>query len=159
MTTPTWPELLTRLVARDDLTGAQTSWAMDQVMAGEVSPARLAGFLVALRCKGETVAELTALADTMLGHSLRFEVPGRTVDLVGTGGDRANTVNISTMAALVVAGDGTTVVQHGNRASSSPSRRIVLAAGLVLVGVFAGVSLAYRAGYRINPTPSVPACI
>jgi anthranilate phosphoribosyltransferase len=121
MTTPTWPELLTRLVARDDLTGAQTSWAMDQVMAGEVSPARLAGFLVALRCKGETVAELTALADTMLEHSLRFEVPGRTVDLVGTGGDRAHTVNISTMAALVVAGTGTTVVKHGNRASSSAS--------------------------------------
>ena len=121
MTTPTWPELLSRLVARDDLTGAQTSWAMDQVMAGEVSPARLAGFLVALRCKGETVAELTALADTMLGHSLRFEVPGRTVDLVGTGGDRANTVNISTMAALVVAGTGTIVVKHGNRASSSAS--------------------------------------
>lgn len=119
MTTPTWPELLTALVAREDLTRVQTSWAMDQVMSGEVSPARLAGFLVALRCKGETVGELTALADTMLEHALRFEVPGRTVDLVGTGGDRAHTVNISTMAALVVAGTGTIVVKHGNRASSS----------------------------------------
>jgi len=121
MTTPTWPELLTALVAREDLTQEQTSWAMDQVMVGEVSPARLAGFLVALRSKGETVAELTALADTMLEHALRFEVPGRTVDLVGTGGDRAHTVNISTMAALVAAGTGTTVVKHGNRAASSSS--------------------------------------
>ena len=121
MTTPTWSELLSALVAREDLTGEQTSWAMDQVMAGEVSPARLAGFLVALRVKGETVAELTALADTMLAHAVRFEVPGRTVDLVGTGGDRAHTVNISTMAALVVAGTGTTVVKHGNRAASSSS--------------------------------------
>jgi anthranilate phosphoribosyltransferase len=121
MTAPSWPELLTALVARDDLSRHQTSWAMDQMMAGEVSPARLAGFLVALRAKGETVVELTALADTMLEHAVRFEVPGRTVDLVGTGGDRAHTVNISTMAALVVAGTGTTVVKHGNRAASSSS--------------------------------------
>ncbi|RYV50315.1 anthranilate phosphoribosyltransferase [Pengzhenrongella frigida] len=121
MTETTWPELLTCLVGRQDLSERQTSWAMDQVMAGEVPPARLAGFLVALRCKGETVEELTALSDTMLAHSLRFAVPGRTVDLVGTGGDRAHTVNISTMAALVVAGTGTTVVKHGNRASSSSS--------------------------------------
>ncbi|QTE28375.1 anthranilate phosphoribosyltransferase [Pengzhenrongella sicca] len=118
---PTWPELLSTLVAREDLSAAQTAWAMDQVMAGEVDPARLAGFLVALRAKGETVTELTALADMMLEHAVRFAVPGRTVDLVGTGGDRAHTVNISTMAALVVAGTGTTVVKHGNRASSSSS--------------------------------------
>ena len=121
MTDMTWPELLTRLVAREDLSERQTSWAMDEIMSGEVPPARLAGFLVALRCKGETVEELTALANTMLAHSVRFSVPGRTVDLVGTGGDRAHTVNISTMAALVVAGTGTTVVKHGNRASSSSS--------------------------------------
>lgn len=119
--TATWPGLLTALVAGQELTADQTSWAMDQVMAGEVSPARLAGFLVALRAKGETVGELTALADTMLEHAVRFTVPGRTVDLVGTGGDRAHTVNISTMAALVVAGTGTTVVKHGNRAASSSS--------------------------------------
>jgi anthranilate phosphoribosyltransferase len=112
---------LSALVVGQDLTRTQTSWAMDQIMAGEVPPATLAGFLVGLRCKGETVAELTALADTMLAHALRFEVPGRTVDLVGTGGDRAHTVNISTMGALVVAGTGTRVVKHGNRAASSSS--------------------------------------
>lgn len=119
--TTTWPDLLSALVAREDLSADQTAWAMNQVMSGEVSPARLAGFLVALRAKGETVGELTALANTMLEHAVRFTVPGRTVDLVGTGGDRAHTVNISTMAALVVAGTGTTVVKHGNRAASSSS--------------------------------------
>jgi len=116
-----WPELFTTLVEGRDLTAAEASWAMDQVMAGDVSTARLAAFLIALRAKGETVAELTGLADTMLAHALRFEVPGRTVDLVGTGGDRARTVNISTMAAIVVAGTGTRVVKHGNRAASSAS--------------------------------------
>jgi len=121
MTAPTWSGLLTGLVAGRDLTAAETAWAMGEVMTGSASPARLAGFLVALRSKGETVEELTALADTMLEHAVRIQVPGRTVDLVGTGGDRAHTVNISTMAALVVAGTGTTVVKHGNRASSSSS--------------------------------------
>ncbi|WNB84463.1 anthranilate phosphoribosyltransferase [Cellulomonas sp. ATA003] len=121
MTAPTWSGLLTGLVSGRDLTSEETSWAMGEVMAGSASPARLAAFLVALRGKGETVGELTALADTMLEHALRIEVPGRTVDLVGTGGDRAHTVNISTMAALVVAGTGTTVVKHGNRAASSSS--------------------------------------
>jgi anthranilate phosphoribosyltransferase len=121
MTSPTWSDLLTTLVRREDLSAEQTAWAMGEVMSGTASPARLAGFLVALRSKGETVAELTALADTMLEHAVRIEVPGRTVDVVGTGGDRAHTVNISTMAALVVAGTGTTVVKHGNRASSSSS--------------------------------------
>ncbi|GAA2722768.1 anthranilate phosphoribosyltransferase [Cellulomonas aerilata] len=121
MTPPTWSGILAGLVAGQDLTAEETSWAMAEVMTGSASPARLAGFLVALRAKGETVEELTALADTMLAHAVRIEVPGRTVDLVGTGGDRAHTVNISTMAALVVAGTGTTVVKHGNRASSSSS--------------------------------------
>ncbi len=121
MTSPTWSDVLTTLVRREDLTADQVAWAMGEVMTGTASPARLAGFLVALRAKGETVEELTALADTMLAHAVRIEVPGRTVDLVGTGGDRAHTVNISTMAALVVAGTGTTVVKHGNRASSSSS--------------------------------------
>jgi anthranilate phosphoribosyltransferase len=121
MTSPTWSGILTGLVQGQDLTAAETSWAMAEVMTGSASPARLAGFLVALHAKGETVEELTALANTMLEHAVRIEVPGRTVDLVGTGGDRAHTVNISTMAALVVAGTGTTVVKHGNRAASSSS--------------------------------------
>ncbi|MCC2319933.1 anthranilate phosphoribosyltransferase [Cellulomonas xiejunii] len=115
----TWPDLLTSLVRGQDLDSARTAWAMDQIMSGEASPSQVAGFLVALRAKGETVAELAGLADMMLTHAHRFEVPGRAVDIVGTGGDRLHTVNISTMAALVIAGTGLTVVKHGNRAASS----------------------------------------
>lgn len=117
----TWPDLLTGLVARQDLTAEQTSWAMDEIMRGEASPVQIAGFLVGLRAKGETVEELIGLAETMLAHAHRIEVPGRTVDIVGTGGDRAHTVNISTMASLVIAGTGLRVVKHGNRAASSSS--------------------------------------
>jgi anthranilate phosphoribosyltransferase len=120
-TAVTWSDLLTALVEREDLTETQTSWAMDEIMTGEASPARIAGFLTALRAKGETVTELTALADRMLAHALRFEVPGRAVDIVGTGGDRAHTVNVSTMASVVIAGTGVRVVKHGNRAASSSS--------------------------------------
>jgi len=118
---PTWPGLLSELIAGHDLTARDTAWAMDAVMTGEVSPARLAAFLVALRAKGETVQELTGLADTMLAHARRFTVPGPSVDIVGSGGDRAHTVNISTMAAVVVAAAGVKVVKHGNRAASSSS--------------------------------------
>jgi anthranilate phosphoribosyltransferase len=118
---PTWPSLLRGLLAGQDLDAAQTRWAMDQVMEGEATPVQLAGFLVALRAKGETVDELTGLADAMLAHALRIEVPGPAVDVVGTGGDLKHTVNISTMAALVVAGAGVRVVKHGNRAATSSS--------------------------------------
>ena len=94
---PTWPVLLRSLLAGTDLDADQTRWAMGQVMAGEASPAQLAGFLVALRAKGETVTELTALAEEMLEHARLIEVPGRSLDIVGTGGDLMHTVNISTM--------------------------------------------------------------
>jgi anthranilate phosphoribosyltransferase len=116
-----WPQVLTPLIAGADLTREQAAWAMGEIMRGEAPESCTAGFLVALRAKGETVEELTGLADEMLAHAQRFTVPGRSVDIVGTGGDRAHTVNISTMASLVIAGAGVTVVKHGNRAASSSS--------------------------------------
>ena len=94
---------------------------MTEVMTGEATPVQLAGFLVALRAKGETVAELRALADVMLEHANRIDVPGPSIDVVGTGGDRMHSVNISTMASIVVAATGLRVVKHGNRAASSRS--------------------------------------
>jgi anthranilate phosphoribosyltransferase len=114
-----WPHLITELIAGRDLTADDTAWAMQQTMLGEATPVQLAGFLVALRAKGETVDELRGLVAAMLEHAVRIDVPGPTVDIVGTGGDRAHTVNISTMASLVVAGAGRRVVKHGNRAASS----------------------------------------
>lgn len=94
---------------------------MQTIMAGEATPAQIAGFLVALRSKGETVEELAGLVDTMVSKANPISVSGEKLDIVGTGGDQLNTVNISTMSALVAAGAGAKVVKHGNRASSSSS--------------------------------------
>ncbi|MET7638815.1 anthranilate phosphoribosyltransferase [Streptomyces sp. NPDC005438] len=116
-----WPDLLGALLAGRDLSAEDTAWAMDRVMSGEATGAQIAGFAVALRAKGETVEEITGLVRTMYEHASTIEVPGPAVDIVGTGGDRARTVNISTMSAIVVAGTGATVVKHGNRAASSAS--------------------------------------
>jgi len=116
---PTWPGLLSTLLAGTDLTAADTAWAMEQVMSGEATPVQVAGFAVALRAKGEAPDEITGLVRAMLGVAARFTVEGPAVDTCGTGGDRANTVNISTMSAMVVAGTGARVVKHGNRSASS----------------------------------------
>jgi anthranilate phosphoribosyltransferase len=106
-------------LAGADLGAADTAWVMGEVMAGEATPVQLAGFLVALRAKGETSAEVAGLVDVMLTEAAEVVVTGRVVDTCGTGGDRSNTVNVSTMAALVVAGAGVPVVKHGNRAATS----------------------------------------
>jgi len=115
----TWPSLLTTLLHGDSLPSEDTAWAMDTIMAGEASPAQVAGFAVALRAKGETAPEVAGLVTAMLANAAPLEIAGPIVDTCGTGGDRAHTVNISTMAAVVVAGTGATVVKHGNRAASS----------------------------------------
>lgn len=115
----TWPALLNALLDGDSLTSEETAWAMNTIMAGEATDAQIAGFAVAMRAKGETVAEVSGLADGMMDNATPVDVPGRIADLVGTGGDRAHTVNISTMAAVVAAASGVRVVKHGNRAASS----------------------------------------
>ncbi|KAB2370705.1 anthranilate phosphoribosyltransferase [Actinomadura montaniterrae] len=115
----TWPALLNALLDGDSLTSEETAWAMNTIMAGEATDAQIAGFAVAMRAKGETVAEVSGLADGMMDNATPVDVPGRIADLVGTGGDRAHTVNISTMAAVVAAAAGVRVVKHGNRAASS----------------------------------------
>jgi anthranilate phosphoribosyltransferase len=117
----TWSALLGSLVAGTNLAGADTEWAMNQIMTGTATAAQMAGFAVALRAKGETAAEIGGMAASMLAHAKQITVPGRAVDVVGTGGDLAGTVNISTMAAIVTAGAGIPVVKHGGRAASSKS--------------------------------------
>ncbi|WP_033295562.1 anthranilate phosphoribosyltransferase [Amycolatopsis jejuensis] len=121
MSQHTWPALLTRLIAREDLSAEDTAWAMDQIMSGAATPAQIGGFALGLRAKGETPEEISGLADAMLAHSRRIELRRPAVDLVGTGGDRSNSVNISTMATIVTAAAGTPVAKHGNRSASSKS--------------------------------------
>jgi anthranilate phosphoribosyltransferase len=115
----TWPDLLSALVAGHDLDRTAATWAMSQILSGEATDIQIAGFLVALRSKGETVEEIGALAETMIRFATPIEVPKPSVDIVGSGGDRSNTVNISSMAAVVAAAAGARVVKHGNRSASS----------------------------------------
>ena len=114
-----WSEVLGALVQRQDLTGEQTRWAMGEILAEAASPAQIAGFAVALRAKGETIDEVTGLLEAMYAVATPLTIPGRSLDVVGTGGDRSMSVNISTMAAIVAAGAGARVVKHGNRSASS----------------------------------------
>ncbi|GCD91785.1 anthranilate phosphoribosyltransferase [Nocardioides sp. LS1] len=117
----TWADVLTALVARQDLTSEQTTWAMSEILAGGATPAQVSGFAVALRAKGETLDEVVGLVDAMYAEATPCHVPGRLLDIVGTGGDRSMSVNISTMAAIVAAGAGARVVKHGSRSASSTS--------------------------------------
>lgn len=116
-----WPAVLSALVSGNDLDTDSTAWAMEEILSGNATSAQIAGFAVALRAKGETLAEVQGLVDSMYRHATPLTVEGRVVDIVGTGGDRAKTVNISTMSAVVIAGAGARVVKHGNRAASSAS--------------------------------------
>lgn len=115
----TWSALLNALLDGESLTSEETAWAMNRIMGGDATDVQIAGFAVAIRAKGETVAEVAGLAEGMLDNATLVDVPGRFGDLVGTGGDRAHTVNISTMAAVVGAAAGVKVVKHGNRAATS----------------------------------------
>jgi anthranilate phosphoribosyltransferase len=116
-----WPQILGDLLDRRDLSVSEATWAMRRVMAGEATPSQLAGFLVALRAKGETVDEIVGFRDAILEAALPLPVPAEVLDIVGTGGDRFGTVNISTTASIVAAATGIPVVKHGNRAASSKS--------------------------------------
>lgn len=114
-----WAGVLGSLIEGRDLPVEATSWAMNQIMSGEATAAQIAGFVVALRAKGETVDEIEGLVAAMYEHATSIDVPGPALDIVGTGGDRAHTVNISTMAAITAAATGARVIKHGNRAASS----------------------------------------
>jgi anthranilate phosphoribosyltransferase len=119
---PLWPDVLGRLVRREDLPVELVERAMATILEGGATDAQIAGFAVALRAKGETVAELAALVRTMLSFAEQIELADDSlpvIDTCGTGGDRSHTINVSTLAALVVAGAGVRVAKHGNRAASS----------------------------------------
>jgi anthranilate phosphoribosyltransferase len=116
-----WSSILTSLLEREDLSVADAAWAMDQIMSGDATEAQLAAFLIALRAKGETVDEIVGFRDAILDHAVPLPVDPMALDIVGTGGDRFGTVNISTTASIVAAAAGVPVIKHGNRAASSSS--------------------------------------
>jgi len=111
--------ILARLTRGADLSAADVEAAMGELFEGRVTDMQAAAFIVALRTKGETEAELAALVQAMYRYGTAVDVPAGAIDTCGTGGDRSGSVNVSTMAALVAAGAGARVVKHGNRAASS----------------------------------------
>ena len=117
----TWPALLTQLLDGENLSISHATWAMNEMVGGSATPSQIAAFLIALRAKGETVDEIVGFRDAVLEHALELPVSARALDIVGTGGDRHRTVNISTMASIVAASTGVPVLKHGNRAASSAS--------------------------------------
>ena len=120
--TRTWPGILSTLVEGEDLSISDAEWAMQSVMAGEATSAQLAGLLVALRVKGETVDEIVGFRDAVLANALPLDVTPDVLDIVGTGGDPYGAVlNISSVASVVAAASGVPVVKHGNRGASSAS--------------------------------------
>lgn len=117
----TWPVVLTDLLEKPELSMAQAEWAMSQIITGEASGAQIGGFLTALAAKGVSVNEIVGFRDAILEQALPVGLPSHAVDIVGTGGDRFGTVNVSTMASIITAATGTPVVKHGNRAVTSKS--------------------------------------
>jgi anthranilate phosphoribosyltransferase len=117
----TWPAILSTLLDGADLSAEAAAWAMDDIMSGNATSAQMAGFAVALRTKGETVDEVGGMVRAMYEHATPLDITGPALDIVGTGGDRAHTVNISTMASITAVAAGARVVKHGNRAASSSS--------------------------------------
>jgi anthranilate phosphoribosyltransferase len=109
------------LTDRKDLSSEQAQQSMREIMSGEATPAQIGAFLAALRMKGETVDEITALAQVMREHAIRInpQVSGRSVDTCGTGGDLFKSFNVSTTAAFVASGAGVTIAKHGNRSVTS----------------------------------------
>lgn len=114
-----WPGVLQRLVEGRDLARAEAACVLGEVLSGDATPAQIAAFVTALRAKGETVEEMAGLVAAMLDHAEPLPVAGPLVDTCGTGGDRSRSINVSTMAALVVAGAGARVCKHGGRAATS----------------------------------------
>ena len=133
-----WPAVLGHLAGGLDLGQSEAGAALAEVLQGNATPAQIAAFVFGLRCKGETVEEMTGLVAAMLAASERVAVSdqlaGRLIDTCGTGGDRSGTINVSTIAALVVAGAGVPVCKHGGRAASSKagSADVLEALGVVI---------------------------
>ena len=118
MTEQSWPNTLSALLAGEDLSRSVAGWALREIMSGEATESQIGAFMMALRSKGETVAELAGLVDVMLENAVLLNTGSDAVDIVGTGGDLVGTVNISSMASVVTAAAGIPVLKHGSRSAS-----------------------------------------
>jgi anthranilate phosphoribosyltransferase len=148
--------ILARLAAGERLSERESADAFDVMMSGDATPSQMGAFLMALRLRGETVDEITGAARTMRLKALPIDAPPGAIDTVGTGGDNAGTFNISTAAAIVVAGAGVTVAKHGNRnfSSKSGSADILAALGVNLdadVGAVQGAMREAGIGFLMAP--------
>ena len=114
-----WPQILSRISSGESLTPSEATDAMRAIMQQQVSEVQVAGFLLALRAKGETTDEVEGFAEAVLDFAQPVSTPGPVIDTCGTGGDRSGTFNISTISAIVAAGAGVLVAKHGNRAATS----------------------------------------
>lgn len=118
MSEPTWPQILKQLLAEENMSREESSWAMREIMNGDATESQMGAFMIALRSKGETVQELAGLVDVMLENAVLLETGDDAVDIVGTGGDMFGTVNISSMASILAAASGVPVLKHGSRSAS-----------------------------------------
>lgn len=154
-----WPSLLTQLLERRDLSVAEATWAMTQIMTGDASSAQIAAFTVALQAKGETVDEIVGFRDAILAEAVHLPADSMALDIVGTGGDRYGTFNISSTASIIIAAAGIPVIKHGNKAASSKSGSsdVLAALGIDLtlsptavadVLSEAGITFAYAAAFH-----------
>ena len=156
-----WPGVLTELLAGESLTAEQSEVVLGQVLSGSAAPSQIAALATALRAKGESVAEMTGFVRAMVTHAVPLDLPAGTeiVDTCGTGGDRLRSINVSTIAALVVAATGAKVCKHGGRASSSPvgAADVLEALGVVADLGPSGVARCIeRGGYGILLRPTLP---
>lgn len=118
---PSWDQVLSTLADGRELPYSLASWAMTEILEGGTEKEIIKTFLLALKTKGETANEVNALVDAMYEKAQLIQIPDRAVDIVGTGGDGANTINISTAAAIVTTAAGARTIKHGNRAATSKS--------------------------------------
>ena len=154
-----WRHVLGQLIAGHDLSADEAGAAIGEVLAGEATPAQIASFVTALRMKGETVEEMAGMVRAMLAHAVPLQIDGDLVDTCGTGGDRSRSINVSTIAAFVVAGAGARVCKHGGRAATSAagSADVLEALGVVIdLGSARRRPLHRRGGHGFLLRPALP---
>ena len=139
---PSWPEILLLLYAKVDLSQEQALWAMNEILNSRASIENIKAFLLALKKKGESAHEVDSFVAQMIAQCAPINITERAVDTVGTGGDGAHTINISTTAAIIAAAAGARVVKHGNRAASSKSGSADLLEALGIAITLDGVGVA-----------------